>query len=495
MILGICFVSIWWNLRLRSELEGVVLELSREREFHHRNSAELRQNLESIENHQRFLARFIRDLPDLTRELHSRVDARRLPGILLEVICRSLEPEQAVVLLCRRGSSNTGTNNNERRLVVAAAHPPDSPIRPGVDIPLRHGTLATVVRTQLTMTRYDFDRERSFGRRKNRDDELPGFEPELVAPMVSDDKTVGVVALSGTPYGPYEAADTKAALRVIAQLGARTFQSAAVYRETRFSADVDALTGAFNKRFVTQDLAERILEAREIHSELSVFLFDIDNFKNYNDVNGHVEGDALLRELAQLVSSEVRDEDIFGRFGGEEFLLILPDTSDAEALVVAEKMRASIAAHAFPFGERQPLGILSVSGGVAAYRIHAHDSTGLLRAADEALYLAKNRGRNRVLVAGRDYLGEDDKELAGTHSKPLRQDWGRVTKKWSQLFCRAKVQVWQDEQSGSYLYQETSSPDREPGFWRRPRRGLGCISRRRASSGRAQKDRARRKER
>jgi len=169
---------------------------------------------------------------------------------------------------------------------------------------------------------------------------------------------------------------------------------------------------------MTQDLAEKILEAQEIHSELSVFLFDIDNFKNYNDVNGHVEGDALLRELAQLVSSEVRDEDIFGRFGGEEFLLILPDTSDAEALVVAEKMRASIAAHAFPFAERQPLGILSVSGGVAAYRIHAHDSTGLLRAADEALYLAKNKGRNRVLVAGRDYLGEDDdKELAGTHPK------------------------------------------------------------------------------
>ena len=417
MILGICFVSIWWNLRLRSELAQVFLELTREREFHRRSSAELRQNLESIENHQRFLARFIRDLPDLTREFHSRIDARRLPGILLRVICRSLEPKQAVVLVCRRANSNTGANRNELRLVVAAAHPPDSPVRPGVDIPLRHGTLATVVRTQVTMTRYDFDRERSFGRQKNRDDELPGFEPELVAPMVFDDKTVGVVALSGTAYGPYEAADTKAVLRVIAQLGARTFQSAAVYRQTRFSADVDALTGAFNKRFMTQDLAEKLLEAREIHSELSVFFFDIDNFKNYNDVNGHVEGDALLRQLAQLVSSQVRDEDIFGRFGGEEFLLILPDTSDAEALVVAEKIRASIAAHAFPFAERQPLGILSVSGGVAAYRIHAHDSAGLLRAADEALYLAKNQGRNRVLVAGRDYLSEDDKELAGAHPK------------------------------------------------------------------------------
>jgi len=238
-----------------------------------------------------------------------------------------------------------------------------------------------------------------------------------VAPMVFDDKTVGVVALSGTPYGPYEAADTKAALRVIAQLGARTFQSAAVYRQTRFSADVDALTGAFNKRFVTQDLAERILEARENHSELSVFLFDIDNFKNYNDVNGHVAGDALLRELAQLVSSDVRDEDIFGRFGGEEFLLILPDTSDTEALVVAEKVRASIAAHPFPFAERQPLGVLSVSGGVAAYRTHAHDSSDMLRAADEALYLAKEQGRNRVLVARRDYLSEDDAELASVEPK------------------------------------------------------------------------------
>ncbi len=271
------------------------------------------------------------------------------------------------------------------------------------------------------MTRYDFDR-RPFSREADDGGELPGFEPELAAPMVFDDETVGVLALSGTPYGPYEASDTKAALRVIAQLGARTLKSVAVYRQTRFSADVDALTGAFNKRFTTLALGDRILQAQKNLSELSIFLFDIDNFKNYNDVNGHVAGDGLLRELAQFVKGKVRKGDVFGRFGGEEFLIILPATDHAQALVLAEEIRRSIAAQAFPFAARQPLGVLSVSGGVAAYRTHAQDSADLLRAADQALYRAKKQGRNRVLAAGRNYLSEDEELAVAGNDGSSEQD-------------------------------------------------------------------------
>jgi diguanylate cyclase (GGDEF)-like protein len=120
-----------------------------------------------------------------------------------------------------------------------------------------------------------------------------------------------------------------------------------------------------------------------------------------------VAGDTLLRLLASLVKENIREDDIFGRFGGEEFLLILPNTTSHQALDVAEKIRIAISEQNFPFAERQPLGVVSVSGGVATYPDNALDSADLLRSADEALYEAKHQGRNRVrLAARRDSNGD-----------------------------------------------------------------------------------------
>src|SRR6185295_19285643 len=111
----------------------------------------------------------------------------------------------------------------------------------------------------------------------------------------------------------------------------------------------------------------------------------------------HAAGDQLLARLARLVEENIRKGNTFGRFGGEEFLLLLPDTSAEQALIVAEKIRYLIAHHEFEFASRQPLGHLTVSGGIAAFPDHGVGGAELLRAADEALYEAKHQGRNRVL--------------------------------------------------------------------------------------------------
>ncbi len=100
-----------------------------------------------------------------------------------------------------------------------------------------------------------------------------------------------------------------------------------------------------------------------------------------------------------MVNKSVRKDDIFGRFGGEEFLLVLPHTNATQGMAAAEKIRNLLASHPFPFAEKQPLGRISVSGGVAEYPVHGLDAAGLLHAADEALYEAKRGGRNRVLPA------------------------------------------------------------------------------------------------
>jgi diguanylate cyclase (GGDEF)-like protein len=362
---------------------------------------ELKDKLETVERQQRLFHCLVGDLSLLSEQLHNRVKARNIPNLLLQIVQRNFEPKQAVVLMRRRGVED-GSAQLER-FAVAAVHPAGSLIKQGSEIAIGQGELGFVAETQVTMNRRDLDRETSLAASKLRGGRLPGFRPELVAPLVFDEETLGVIALSGSRY---RNADAKRALRLIAQLGAVTLKNVAAYRQMKFTADIDGLTKIFNKRYMIRALGEQIYQAQQQLTPLSIFLFDIDNFKNYNDANGHVAGDKLLRELSLLIQRNIREDDVFGRFGGEEFLLILSDTKASEALEVANKLRELIASEDFPNAKRQPLGVLSVSGGVAAYPAVATDSTGLLNAADEALYAAKNQGRNRVLAAQETYLSE-----------------------------------------------------------------------------------------
>jgi diguanylate cyclase (GGDEF)-like protein len=159
-------------------------------------------------------------------------------------------------------------------------------------------------------------------------------------------------------------------------------------------AAFDDLTGLWNQRQIRERLAREIARCERTGAELSVIMLDIDHFKQVNDRFGHVVGDAVLAELGALLSEHVRNVDLVGRIGGEEFLVVLPETEQPPAVQVAEKLRLAMAEHAFSTGETQ-----TASFGVAAY--HAGDSLDdLLERADQALYGAKRAGRNRVVTAG-----------------------------------------------------------------------------------------------
>lgn len=370
-----------------------------------RELALLRRAHLMLEQDQQRLAHFLHEFPLLTRDLHSEGQQRRIPHVLANVAMRSLHPGQAVVMLRRRPTENEPERAN--RFVVAAVMPEGCPVPVGTEIAIGQGELGFAAETQRVMSRQDFDLEGSVARGRLRQQGLPGFEPDLLAPMIFEGETLGLIALSGCSR---TSEDAKAALRLIAQTGAQAVHNAAAYNHMKTTADLDGLTGIFNKRQMTQTLAERLHEAETSLRPLSVFLFDVDNFKNYNDLNGHVAGDRLLQMLARLVRENIRKTDIFGRFGGEEFLLVLPNTPVQHAVTVADKIRAAIAGHALPGAERQPLGCISVSGGVAQYPVDALDSAKLLHAADCALYEAKRQGRNRVLRAACEYLSEAEPE-------------------------------------------------------------------------------------
>jgi two-component system, cell cycle response regulator len=157
---------------------------------------------------------------------------------------------------------------------------------------------------------------------------------------------------------------------------------------------VDGLTQLFNRRYFNETLEREVNRCRRYSRPLSLFIFDIDHFKKTNDSYGHVAGDALLRQLAQVVKPRMRREDILARVGGEEFAAILPEVGRDGALATAEKVRETVAMTHFPFEELTIT--TSVSIGVTELDLTNDDPKALYARADAALYRAKSGGRNRV---------------------------------------------------------------------------------------------------
>jgi two-component system, cell cycle response regulator len=167
------------------------------------------------------------------------------------------------------------------------------------------------------------------------------------------------------------------------------------YRRSLSLALTDELTGLYNRRYVFSHVAELLARLPEHGNETAMMLFDIDDFKQVNDRYGHVAGDEILRELARRALRHLRSIDLVGRLGGDEFIVVMPETDLAGAVIVAERLRAAVADEPFMLGNTGALPV-TVSVGVAPTGEQADTLETLMKRADDALYAAKNAGRNRV---------------------------------------------------------------------------------------------------
>lgn len=175
----------------------------------------------------------------------------------------------------------------------------------------------------------------------------------------------------------------------------RTMHQAAM-KKLEMVSRIDGLTQLFNRSHWQSRLSEEFSRAARYQTPLSLIMFDLDHFKKVNDTYGHLGGDAVLCNVARVVRSSLRENDIAGRYGGEEFGIILPNTPEAGAMIVADRIRASIEASPVPFEEREIKATSSL--GVAEYRPGVADCEELIAQADAALYRAKEGGRNRVIL-------------------------------------------------------------------------------------------------
>jgi len=172
---------------------------------------------------------------------------------------------------------------------------------------------------------------------------------------------------------------------------------ALLYERTRQIAITDRLTGLYNFGYFLDRLKEEKMRAERYHRLLSLIIFDIDHFKKYNDANGHPAGNEVLKKIAEILKAEAREVDIVARYGGEEMVVILPETGRKRAAELAERIREKISSKIFDKMDSQPLKKVTVSAGVATYPVDAANEESLIKRADASLYEAKSLGRNRVV--------------------------------------------------------------------------------------------------
>jgi two-component system cell cycle response regulator len=162
------------------------------------------------------------------------------------------------------------------------------------------------------------------------------------------------------------------------------------------AAITDALTGLHNRRYMESHLGTLAEQAAVRGRPLSILILDIDFFKSINDTHGHSAGDEVLKEFSRRLKKAVRGIDLACRYGGEEFVVVMPDTDIAMATVVAERLRRRIAAEPFPINQNTRTVQATISIGIAAMRSAEDLPSTIIKRADQALYRAKSEGRNRV---------------------------------------------------------------------------------------------------
>jgi diguanylate cyclase (GGDEF)-like protein len=222
-------------------------------------------------------------------------------------------------------------------------------------------------------------------------------------PLVVGGRLIGAVQATrvGADYADgsrdFSPQEVKATELVCRSLGRALANAIAHYNATRQSL-VDDLTRLYNVRYLYQTLDNEIRRARRYGSSVSVVFMDLDGFKLVNDAYGHRAGSVTLTEVASVITMLVRDADVVARFGGDEFVMMLPESSAQQATQMAERVRAEIAAHRFNGGVGADI-YLTASFGVASFPEHATEAEKLIELADSAMYEAKISKKNSVKVA------------------------------------------------------------------------------------------------
>ncbi len=318
--------------------------------------------------------------------LHQTLDASEVVARALEFLPELVDAQSWAVFV--------KTEQTNRLELVRAINAPDLPVGPFVEIEQAPLPIARAVNEQRTIIAGSL--------REGMTPEASSAETELstlCVPLITGGRLVGAVQATRKSGGSEAFTQEQAhKVEVVCSALATALANAIDYHNATRQTLIDDLTRLYNVRYLYQTLEGEIRRARRYGSAVSVVFMDLDGFKLVNDAYGHRAGSATLTEVALVITRSVRDSDFVARYGGDEFVLMLPETSAKRALQMAERVRLRIAAHRFKGGVGADI-YLTASFGVASFPEHATSAEKLIELADAAMYEAKLRDKNNVKLA------------------------------------------------------------------------------------------------
>lgn len=267
---------------------------------------------------------------------------------------------------------------------------------PAKDYPLGNGPGSWVVRNRKSLItgdiedaveKYDFHVE-TIGKDKS-------SNSWLGTPLIAGNEVLGAVAVASYEFNAFDDGDLQL-LESVAKQAAMALDHAIQHGAVEEQSRRDSLTGAYNHRHYLQLLDEHIRAANDSDTNLAVIMLDIDHFKRYNDTFGHQVGDQVLVELCQTINEHIKRTDVLGRWGGEEFSLILPEVTGEQALRIAERIRKTLNNTEFATVDGKTVPAPTISQGIAMFPKEGQNGQELIHLADQRLYRAKARGRNQI---------------------------------------------------------------------------------------------------
>ena len=220
-------------------------------------------------------------------------------------------------------------------------------------------------------------------------------------PITIGGRKIGVLNVTDKSSGaPYDEVDLSLLEIIGPQIAVALERAEWQERATEFQlmSITDPLTSLPNRRYLEERLMEELNRSKRYDYPMSFLMIDIDDFKSYNDKNGHPAGDLALQITAHCLKATLRSADVASRYGGEEFCILLPQTPLNEAVTIAERVRHRVSSTTYPHGKSQPLGMVTISIGIATFAKHIDTPERVIAAADRALYVAKSEGKNRIEV-------------------------------------------------------------------------------------------------
>ncbi|MBI4845953.1 MAG: diguanylate cyclase [Candidatus Omnitrophica bacterium] len=323
--------------------------------------------------------------------MSSILNLDELTKFIVEKITEVLKAKVCSLMLLEESEEDA-----DEVLKIKAAVGLDEVIMKTTNIKVGQSISGWVVQSGEPLLVTDIENDLKFGRTN-----LPKYESKslLCIPLRVKEKVLGVINVADKGIPGEENIFTDEDMRflgVISNYAAIAIENAQLYGEVKNLAITDGLTGLFNHRYFQTNLNSEVSRVQRYPRPLSLIMFDIDSFKEFNDTYGHPMGDTVLSQISKVIKNNVRKVDIACRYGGEEFAIILPETKIKEALLVADKIRKSVETLKFSVG-RGAKKKMTVSGGVAQF-LPGMSKEDLVRFSDEALYKAKSGGKNKICL-------------------------------------------------------------------------------------------------